>query len=358
MVRILFAAGGSIGHIAPCIAVLRALQKIEPGTQAHFVCSTRPEDQIFLKKEGVMFTAIAKRVISIRTLPVAFLRACGVLSRTRPDVILAKGGCVTVPVALAGRFMRIPIVVHESDAIHGRATRFIGRFARAICFGFPQSEAHKLTAGTSNHAAPLYTGNPVRPAIMQGSRERGLAITGFSGMRPILLVMGGSQGASAINDAVATQLDALLSLVDVAHITGIGKKSSARRAGRYWSCEFAHEDYPHLLAITDLALSRAGAGAISELATYGIAAMFVPLRGVAHDHQEGNARAAEANGACVVIEQDSLQSALLPAIHRFLDNPPMFRNIRDNIRTMAGLDAGKKLAEILLAISHEHGAAS
>lgn len=335
MANILFAAGGSIGHIAPCVAVWRAAQTLERQARAHFVCSARKEDRIFLQTEGAAFTALCGRRVTIWSLPVMILRAWKILSRVKPDVIFAKGGGVTVPVALAGRAMRIPLVVHESDAVPGRATRLLSRFAERVCRGFP--------------------GNPVRPEIFSCSREKGFVITGLSGSRPVLLVMGGSQGASALNDAIAAQLDAILSLVDVVHITGVGKSGAAPRAGRYWTREFAHEDYPHLLAIADMALSRAGAGVISEFAALGVVPILVPLRGLAHDHQEKNARAMEEKGACVVIEQYALGSELLRAIARFVTDADFLREIRGNIRALADLDAGKKTADILLAVAHEYG---
>ncbi len=335
MLRVLFAAGGSIGHIAPCVAVWRAVQKIKPVTEAHFVCSTREEDIRFLQKEGVICTALGGRGISIWTLPAILSRAWKVLSHVTPDVIFTKGGGVTVPIALAGWMRGIPIVVHESDAIPGRATRLLSTFATHVVQGFPA--------------------NPIRPEILRGSRERGLALTGFSGDRPILLVMGGSQGAAALNDAVAAKLDELLVRVDIVHITGKGKSGASAQPGKYWTCEFAHKEYPHLLAIADIALSRAGAGSISELAVSGIAAILVPLRGLAHDHQERNARAMEEKDACVVIEQDSLVRALLPAVKRFLDDPPLLQHMQETMHTLAGLDASRKVAEILLAISNEHG---
>ncbi|MBI2636003.1 glycosyltransferase [Candidatus Peregrinibacteria bacterium] len=335
MAKILFAAGGSIGHIAPCVAVWRAAQMLDRRAQTHFICSTRKEDLIFLQTEGAAFTALCGRRVTTWSLPMMILRAWKILGRVKPDVIFSKGGGVTVPVALAGRAMGIPLVIHESDAVPGRATRLLSRFAERVCRGFP--------------------GNPVRPELFSGSREKGFVITGLSGSRPVLLVMGGSQGASALNDAITAQLDAILSLVDVVHITGAGKSGAAPRTGRYWTREFAHEDYPHLLAIADMALSRAGAGAISEFAALGIVPMLVPLRGLAHDHQEKNARAAEEKGACVVIEQDALGSALLRAIVRFGTDANFFSEIRRNICALADLDAGKKTADILLAVAHEYG---
>src|SRR3989338_3927572 len=166
--KLLFAACGSIGHIAPCIAVWRAVQTIEPAAEAHVICSTRPEDQTFLQKEGMTFTALGERNVRVWTLPVMFLRAWRLLGHVKPDVIFTKGGGVTIPVALAGWIRRIPIVVHESDAIAGRATRFIAPVATVVCYGFQKEVAscELRVAGTRNPKPETrnhFTGNPTRP---------------------------------------------------------------------------------------------------------------------------------------------------------------------------------------------------
>lgn len=333
--KILFAAGGSIGHIAPCVAVWRSIQETGAGAKALFVCSSRTEDQEFLRREGEEYCTLGGRNVRIWTLPMMLLRAWRMLVREKPDIIFTKGGGVTVPIALTGWMKGIPVIVHESDAISGRATRWLSGIATRVIHGFP--------------------GNPVRSEVLRGSKERGLALTGLSGSRPILLVMGGSQGAMTLNDAVTRNLDALLTRVDIVHITGAGKSGGAPRAGRYWTCAFAQEDYPHLLAITDIALCRAGAGSISELAGTGIAAVLVPLRGLAHDHQEKNARALEEKHACIVLEQSVLDRELLPTVSRLSTDLDMRKQLRENIRTLADLDASKKAAEIILAIARDHG---
>ncbi|NOS67275.1 MAG: UDP-N-acetylglucosamine--N-acetylmuramyl-(pentapeptide) pyrophosphoryl-undecaprenol N-acetylglucosamine transferase [Candidatus Peribacteraceae bacterium] len=343
--NILFAAGGSIGHIAPCIAVWRAVQKIEPAAEAHFVCSTRPEDQTFLQKEGMAFTALGGRGVSLATLPAMMIRAWQVIAETQPDVLFTKGGGVTIPMAFACWMKHVPIVVHESDAVPGRATRMISRWAKVVCHGFPSSFADK----------ERFTGNPVRHEISQGSRDRGLQLTGFTGNRPILLVLGGSQGATTINEFVAKNIDALLACADVIHITGEGKQGALTSRPEYWTRPFVHEDLSHLYAIASMALSRAGAGSIGELAANGIPAILVPLEGVAHDHQVKNAEAAVASGGCILTKQTKLDTEMMGNVRKLAEHSDIRSEMSANMRRLHTSDADVAIAKILLASVLDHG---
>lgn len=334
--KLLFAAAGSIGHIAPCIAVWRAVQRLESGATAHFVCSTRPEDQSFLRKEDVPFATLSVRRVSLLSLPVMVARAWMLLRRERPAAIFTKGGSVTIPIALAGWLRGIPIVVHESDAVPGRATRFITRFATITIDGFAM-------------------GNPLRPGIADGSRERGLAITGLSGTRPVLFVTGGSQGAQALNEVVVRHIDDLLRVVDIIHITGEGKRGIEGTRPGYWKSAFVHGDLAHLYAAADLALSRAGSGAIGELAANGIPTILTPLEGLAQDHQVKNAEAATAAGGCILLPQAFLAHDLVATVRDLAVHPEKRAAMKQKILTLHKPQADVAVAKILLAVARERG---
>ncbi len=352
LMKILFAAGGSIGHIAPCIAVWRAVEKRSPDASAHFVCSTAMDDQTFLQKEGVAFTALSGRRVSLFALPLMLLQAWMMIGREKPDAVFSKGGGVTIPVAIAAWMRGIPIVVHESDAVPGRATRFISKFARSVCYGF-QNGSEKLKVKSEKcFPSNIYTGNPVRTDITLGSRERGLNLTGFSGSRPVLLVMGGSQGAQTLNDAVAKHLDELLRSVDIVHITGVGKSGAAEKSG-YWTRPFVHDELADLYAITDLALSRAGAGSIGELAANGIPAILVPLEGLAQNHQVKNAEAAARSGGCIILKQAGLDTELVAIVRNLAEHDEIRTAMSAKMRTLHKPDADVAVAKILLAAAAE-----
>ncbi len=343
--HILFVGGGSIGHLAPAVAVWRALRAFAPETQASFVCSERGEDTRFLSVEGLSYTTTDAPRLSF-SFPWKFFQAYrharAILDTLQPRALFSKGGYVSVPLCLAARRRGIPIVLHESDAVSGYANRLVSRWAAHICCGFPDQPITKNQKPKTTH-----TGNPIREEIMRGSREQGLRITGFTGERPILLVLGGSQGAQALNEAVHEHFDALTELCDIAHLTGRGKRAARADSPRYWSREFVVEELPHLYAIADIALSRAGAGCIAELAANAIPALFVPLRGVAHDHQEQNARRVAEAGGCLLLEQAELEQGLVPSVADLVHNLQKRRQMAQALRQFAREGAARQIAEII-----------
>ncbi len=334
--KILLVGGGSIGHVAPAVAVWRALKRAKPDAELKMICSEEQSDAEFLKKEGIPFTAIRGRRFSPLRPDIflgSFFRARRIIKEFSPDVVFSKGGALSVPVCLAAKIRGIPIVLHESDAVMGKANRLIARWAKTVCRGFP--------------GEGVFTGNPVRPVVTAGNKEEGLRITGFSGTKPVLLVMGGSQGARAINDVIAAHIDALLQIVDVIHLTGPGKGGIKARPG-YFSLPFAYGELPHLYAISDLALSRSGAGGISELAACGIPSLLVPLRGLAQDHQLHNAVTAEKSGGAKMLDQETLGKTLLPALTTLAGEESKLSALRTAILTLYVPDAAQKIADEVL----------
>jgi len=311
-----------------------------PRAQAHFVCSEREDDSEFLRKEHLDWTAVRAPKLSWNFLWKFFLAyrdAAQLIEQEKPDILLSKGGYVSVPVCLAAHWRQIPIILHESDVVSGNANRFTARWATAVCMGFqPERDGGKH----------VYTGNPVRADATSGSREEGLRITGFSGTRPILLVMGGSQGAESLNRAVLQLLCEMQKSVDVIHITGRGKEGANTQAG-YWSRPFVREELKHLYAIADVALSRAGASSIGELAANGIPGILVPLRGVGHDHQQKNAEYAANKGGCILLQQSALQENLLPLLERVAQDEGERLGLSERIRRLHQPDAAERICRVL-----------
>ncbi|MEK7562854.1 MAG: glycosyltransferase, partial [Patescibacteria group bacterium] len=222
MSLLLFVGGGTLGHIIPAVAVAREWMKQHPDAAVHFVCSPRGE-AAFLEKENLPHTMLDAPRLSWNfpwKFFLAYQKSQVLLQSLKPDLVFSKGGYVSVPVCLAAKRMKIPIILHESDAVMGRANRLIAKLSTKICLGFPTHDAR-------SHHSPLttyeFTGNPLRPEITRGSRAEGLRLTGFSGSRPILLIMGGSQGAQAINEWTVRHLEDLTAVCDVIHLTGTGK---------------------------------------------------------------------------------------------------------------------------------------
>ncbi len=366
--RIVYVSGSSAGHLAPLVAVEKAVRKIDPHTKSLFVCSQTEDDATFLKNAGVDFRPLQLPRHPLRH-PVKLMRSVGdarsIIDAFKPDVIFSKGGIVSIPLCFVAHQKKIPIVLHESDAVMGRANRLVAKWANTVCAGFPiqnsefriQNEKRnekKFSILNSQFSIPfVVTGNPVRPHITDGSKTEGLRLTGLSGSRPILLIIGGSQGAQALNEAVAQQIDALLSMVDIVHLTGRGKSTSITRDG-YWQAEFVQEELPHLYAISDIAVSRAGAGTIGELSANGIATVLVPIEGLANNHQFLNAIAAQENGKCILLLQAHLTPGLTEVIGDLIKNPERRKEISQSVRCLYHPDAAGRIAKILVECVAQH----
>ena len=368
MSKILFVGGGSVGHIAPAVAVWEACRTLLPKATAHFVCSPRPDDKAFLKHAGLPYDVLdAPRLVAPRSVQdvVAFLlflvhwrravhRATKILETMQPDIIFSKGGYVSLPLCAAAHKKGIPIILHESDAVSGRANRIVSRWALRICLGFPPNIA---TSQPSNIATlqpsniATFTGNPVRTEITKGSRAEGLRITGFDGRKPILLVIGGSQGARTINEAIESSLEDLALRCDIIHITGRGKlgtKNCELGTKNYFPTEFAYESLPHFYACADIALSRAGAGSIAELSAVKVPTILVPLRGVGHDHQYKNAVTAAATGGCILLEENMLAAKLLSTVHSLVTDRELRVRMAADMQKINTRDAAVHIAKIIV----------
>lgn len=328
--RILMVGGTSAGHLAPLVAVAEALEQLEPGIELSFVCSDKPSDKEFLAQEQRTCTTLPLPRPNL-SLPFTFTNAFAlslrILKKEQPHVVFSKGSAVSVPLCLAARLKGIPIILHESDGVMGRANQLVSYIALQTLSG------------------PVI-GNPLRTRITQGSKEEGFRVTGFTGSKPVLLVMGGSQGARAINECIVTNLDSLLQRFDIIHLTGAGKSTATKRPG-YYTTEFGSDVLPHLYAITTLAVSRAGGGSIAELTACTIPSILVPIKGLAGDHQVKNAEAAEKTGACIVVAQERLTD-LPPLLESLRNDAGRLQTMRDACRYAAKPEAARLIAETIV----------
>lgn len=329
-VRVLMVGGTSAGHVAPLVAVAEALEQLEPGIHLSFVCSDRAIDTTFLRVEQRPFSTLPLSRHAIArpfTFLQAFLRSFIILNRDQPDVVFSKGSAVSVPLCYAAWMKRIPVVLHESDTVMGRANNMISHIAT------------KTLSGTE-------IGNPIRTRMIQGKKEEGLRITGLDDRKPIVLIIGGSQGARSINEKIVKHLETLLQVCHIIHVTGTGKNMTQNKPG-YFASEFPTDVLPHLYACTDLAVGRAGAGSIAEFAACGIPAILIPIKGLAGDHQVKNAELAEKTGATITLPQEKLDE--LPSlITSLLNDAGRLQTMRDRCRYAAKPEAARLIAETIV----------
>jgi UDP-N-acetylglucosamine--N-acetylmuramyl-(pentapeptide) pyrophosphoryl-undecaprenol N-acetylglucosamine transferase len=280
--HILLTGGGTGGHVVPNLAIADALTARSKEVKFSYLGSKNGPEKALLERAGIPFESLAtgklRRYFDWRNFTdpfkilFGFVQAWVKLFRLKPDVLFSKGGFVAVPVVWAAALHRIPILIHESDARPGLATRLSAPFAKHIFLGFEEAKnglerwTHKIEV----------VGNPVRPEILKGQAERAKQLTGFDGIRPVLLVMGGSSGSQEINEGLAQQKKALCEHWDIIHITGEGKGTTQKEPA-YYAQPYAHEELKDLYALASLALTRAGANSLAELEALGLPALLLPL---------------------------------------------------------------------------------
>ena len=319
MKKIVLTGGGTLGHVTPHLALIPRL--LEAGYEIHYIGTENGMEAPKMRAvSGVTYHAVKsgklRRYFSwqnftdpFRVIAGAF-QSARLMGKIKPDVVFSKGGFVAVPVVFGAWLHRIPVLCHESDLTPGLANKLCKPFARRFATTFPEcSQALGPKAEM--------TGTPLRPELFSGSREKGLALLGFSGKKPVLLMMGGSSGAQSVNTCLRKTLSRLTPHFDVAHICGKGNLDPAldQTAG-YRQIEFLDAELPDVLACTDLVLSRAGANALCEFQALGRPMLLIPYpKGASRGDQILNAQSLEKRGLCRVllqenINEDSLQQAI------------------------------------------------
>ena len=314
--KILLTGGGTAGHVTPNLALLPPLWA--EGFEVVYMGSRNGVEKTLLENEGVPYYGVSagklRRYLSKQNISDAFqvLKGIGeakkLMKKIQPDLVFSKGGFVAVPVVLAAKKCGVPVIIHESDMSPGLANRLALPAARVVCTNFPE------TAERLGEKA-VYTGTPIRAGLFDGKRERGLALCGFTGEKPVLMMMGGSSGAQKLNEILRSALPLLLPRFDVVHLCGKGNRDEnlAGMAG-YFQLEYADRELPDLFAATDLMLSRAGANAIAELLALHKPSLLVPLPlSASRGDQIENAASFAKQGYAMVMQQEELTPEALAA---------------------------------------------
>lgn len=375
--RIVLAGSGSGGHFYPLIAIAEALR-----TQAEveqrpapelYLMGPSPYDAGALYSNGITFVPIpagkVRRYFSLRNL-LDFFKTIGgfFVALTRlfilyPDVVMTKGSYTSVPVVLAAFILRIPVVVHESDLGLGRANKLAARFARIVTVSYEAT----LTK-FPNSKKMLRTGVPVRRHLLPPYTGEAYAALGIPKDLPLIVVLGGSQGAERVNNLIVSALDELLPKYRILHQTGeqhaeITQKSAEALVrtrdllDRYHVKGFLSQDeMAAAYAAASLVICRAGSGTIYEVALHGIPSILIPIpEHIVHD-QRDNAYEYARTGAASVIEEKNLSPHLLAAtIERIMGDDAQVHAMRTAAQTFAPTDAADTIAKVLTKISDEHG---
>ena len=319
MKKIILTGGGTAGHVTPNLALLPSLKKA--GYEIRYIGSYQGIERKLIEGAGIPYDGISsgklRRYFDLKNFSDPFRVAKGyfealhLMKRYKPDVVFSKGGFVAVPVVLAAKHYKIPVIIHESDMTPGLANKICIPSAAKVCCNFPE---------TLQYLPPkkaVLTGCPIRKELSEGSREAALKLTGFSADRPVLMVMGGSLGATAVNKAVRDALPELLKDWQIIHLCGKGKlDESLKGTPGYLQFEYVQKELPDLFALCDLVISRAGANAICELLALKKPTLLIPLSAKAsRGDQILNARSFERQGFSMVLEEEELTTeSLLHAV--------------------------------------------
>ena len=337
---IVLTGGGSGGHVTPNMALAPYLA--DRGYAVHYI-GTRDGIERELVA-GIPYHEISagklRRYASIKNISDPFKAMAGyfqakkILKTLNPSIVFCKGGFVSVPVAFAAHSLHIPVLLHESDYTPGLANRLCAPKADKICLSFD--------AGAERYPGKaVVTGSPIRKELLLGNRGKGLALCGLSGKKPILLIMGGSLGARALNDAADASLDILTRDFSVIHLRGRGNlRSQWNGRADYAQFEYISEEMPDLYAAADIVLSRAGAGAVFELLSLKKPALLIPLPlSQSRGDQILNARFFQKNGYSMVLEQENLlPETLIGSLKELYDNKSTFISAMKNAKTASGTE--------------------
>lgn len=377
--KIVFTGGGTGGHFYPLIAIAESLhdlvaeQKLLP-PQLYYLADKPYDEEALFANDIVFLKAPAgkvRRYFSLTNVTDVFVTAWGlvtsffILLKLYPDVIISKGGYASVPTVLAASLLRIPIIVHESDAKPGRANLLGAKHAVRIAVAF-ESAINGFPAKLRNKVAKV--GIPVRKELLNlPARADAVAALNLDPSVPTVFIVGGSSGSLRINETVLDALPNLVSFANVIHQTGKGHFDNVAKTGKVIIEKSGHEDryhpYPYMnvetmrraAASADVIITRAGTGSITEISLWGVPSILIPIpESISHD-QRTNAYAYAHTGAAVVLEEANLTPHVLASeAQRISTDPTVAARMREAAKGFGNPLAGRLIAEEALRIGLSH----
>jgi len=368
--KILFTGGGTGGHVVPIIAITREIRRIYQKKDLQFFYLGPKDDfgRVLLSQEGIKIRTILAGKIRRQTdwkgllenfvdvcfkIPVGVIQSFFYLFFISPDLIFSKGGFGSIPGAIAGKLLFIPMFLHESDIAPGKANQFLSGFALEIFVSFSRTEFFPLRK-------MILVGNPIRRELLEGSREEARNFFKLSSNKPVVLILGGSQGAQRINDKILEILSQLLESFEVIHQCGENNFESVKSESKVVINENLGKSYhlypflkePELrqaYAACDIIISRAGSGSIFEIAAVGKPSFLIPLPEAAQNHQVKNAYAYQESGATIVIEENNFTSRFfLERLKSLFNQPNELNKMTQAAKDFARPGAGRIIANYIV----------
>lgn len=378
--KIVFTGGGTGGHFFPIIAVAEEIHQIVQdekllAPELYYIGPSVLDFQA-LSEQGIVWKETSagkvRRYFSIRNFIDLFKVVIGVIQSTfqlyflYPDVVFSKGGYASFPTTFAARLLRIPVIIHESDAHPGRANVITAKWAHSIAISFPGVRQYFEEVDEAKFAL---VGNPIRRVLFRPAREGAHTYLNLKEDVPTILILGGSQGAQAINSVVLDALPELLEKYQVIHQTGKDNIDHVRDIAkvilkdnpnqeRYRAFGFLNTLAMRMSAgIANVVVSRAGAGSIFETAAWGLPSIVIPLpEEISHD-QTKNAFAYAREGAATVLKQRNLtKNILLAELDRIMSDSEVQAQMTEAAHNFAKPDAAKKIARLIVNVALKHEA--
>lgn len=350
MKKIILTGGGTAGHVTPNIALIPGLKRL--GYEIKYVGSYNGIEKKLIEEIGIPYKGISsgklRRYMSAKNFSDPFrvikgyFEARKFIKEYKPDIVFSKGGFVSVPVVLAAKNYKVPVIIHESDITPGLANKLAIPSATKVCHNFPETANH-LPEGKS-----ILTGSPIRSELMSGDAQRGLQFCNFTNDKPVIMIIGGSLGAVAVNNAVRAILPKLLKKYQVVHLCGKGKlDESLKDLKGYCQFEYIKDELKDLFAMSDILISRAGANAICEIAALKKPSLLIPLSAKAsRGDQILNAKSFKKQGFCEVLEEEEITNELmLNTIQKLFDNKKQYIDAMDKAGSTDAIDTILKLIE-------------
>lgn len=373
--KILFAGGGTGGHFFPIIAVAEAVNEL--ADREHLVdlklyfMSDNPIDKELLERTRMEYlevkTGKRRTYFSIKNFTDIFKTFGGVVYATGkifllyPDVIFGKGGYASFPAMFAARVLRIPVVIHESDIVPGKVNRWIGDYATNVAISYPEA-----TKYFKNKDRIALTGQPVRKTLLEVPTEDPFEALQLEAGVPVILVLGGSQGAEKINENLIDIMPQLIERYQVIHQTGennyewMKKRAMGTLTGnpnihRYRPVAFLESRQLRVAAKgATLVISRAGS-TIFEIALWQKPSLLIPLAIARDDHQRENAYSYARTGAAVIVEEQNLKPGVFfSVIESVMEDKARQEKMIEGTKEFAKTDAAEKIAQLLLSITTKH----
>ncbi len=362
--RVVLTGGGTAGHINPALALAEELQS--RGVEVLFAGTPQGVESRLVPQAGIPFTAFEAQGFN-RNHPTSIVKALYLMEKgtaaakkwfreIEPDAVVGFGGYVSLAVGRAAEKLGIPVVIHEQNSVMGLTNKDLARHAQRVCLTYDHA-----ASSVADRSKVTVTGNPVRQAVFQATREEGRAHFGIPQDALMLLVTGGSLGARHLNQALAAMKEELLAYPDlyIVQVTGPKELDSVTEAlalspeeAKRWKL-FGYTDAMGLaMAATDVIVSRAGASSLAEISARATPALLVPFPYATEDHQTTNARASVDAGCALMIADDQVESQdFKDAVHRLLNDADLRASMRSAAEAQETRNAAALLADAVMDVA-------